>query len=135
MRYYTFTYFPKSISNNTIFSLSRTTNRIYHSYGEIKKDMDQDPYTHYYSYSDWFNNEDLENQSINSVPLISAETGKVYNYKIVIREDHPAFNFEEFVFYFKSLKGSTFTTDRKLDLTAKLKDNVLKRLLLEVDVV
>jgi hypothetical protein len=39
------------------------------------------------------------------------------------------------VFYFKSLKGSTFTTDRKLDLTAKLKDNVLKRLLLEVDVV
>ena len=135
MRYYTFTYSPESISNRTIFSLSRTTNRIYHSYGEIKKYMDEDPYTHYYSYSDWLNNEDLENQSINSVPLISAETGKVYNYKIVIREDDPAFNFEEFVFYFKSLKGSTFTTDRKLDLTAKLKDNVLKRLLLEVDVV
>jgi hypothetical protein len=97
--------------------------------------MDEDTDDGYYSYSDWLNNEDLENQSINSAPLISAETGKVYSYITVIREDHPAFNFEEFVFNFKSLKGSSFTTDRKLDLAAKLKDNVLERLLLDVDVV
>ena len=86
-------------------------------------------------YSDWLNTEDIEDQSINSAPLISAETGKVYSYLIFIREDNPAFNFQEFVFNFKSLKGSSFTTDRKLDLAAKLKDNVLERLLLDVDVV
>lgn len=135
MRYYTFTYFPKSISNRTIFSLSRNADRIYHYYEEIKNDMDDDTEDGYYSYSDWLNSEDLKNQSINSAPLISAETGKVYSYIIVIREDHPAFNFEEFVFSFKSLKGSSFTTDRKLELAGELKNNVLERLLLEVDVV
>ena len=133
MRYYTFDYRPKSISDRTIFSLS-PYDYIYHSYNDIKNDMDDyaDNRSHY---SDWLNTEDIEDQSINSAPLISAETGKVYSYLIVIREDNPAFNFQEFVFNFKSLKGSSFTTDRKLDLAAKLKDNVLERLLLDADVV
>jgi hypothetical protein len=98
--------------------------------------MDDDPDGDRFSYySDWLYNEDLENQNINSAHVTSTETGNTLSYLIVIREDHPAFNFEEFVFNFKSLKGSTFTTDRKLDLAAKLKDNVLERLLLDADVV
>lgn len=140
MRYYTFTYSPQSISNRTIFSLGYDE-KVYRSYDEIKVDMNTDLEEGHYSlpdrlyFSDWLNNEDLENQSINSAALKSSENNNILSYKIVIREDHPAFNFEEFVLNFKSLKDSSLTVDRRLELAGELKDNVLERLLLEVDVV
>jgi hypothetical protein len=114
---------------------------VYRSYDEIKVDMNTDLEEGHYSipdrlyFSDWLNNEDLENQSINSAALKSSENNNILSYKIVIREDHPAFNFEEFVLNFKSLRDSSLTADRGLELAGELKDNVLERLLLDVDVV
>jgi hypothetical protein len=90
MRYYTFTYSPQSISNRTIFSLGYDE-KVYRSYDEIKVDMNTDLKEGHYSlpgrlyFSDWLNNEDLENQSINSAALKSSENNNILSKYIVYK--------------------------------------------------
>ena len=118
MRYNLYYYAETTSKNRSIFTLGFQA--IYHSYDEIIKEKG-DPKVSKWRHAD--------TQNINSFTTAWEE-----DFFIAIREDHPAFNFELFaVDYFSRFKKE-LTTDQKLGIAKKLKDNILERILIDADV-